>query len=550
MGRLSRIEQIVNSTINHYAHVKIFPRGLPRFVDSLLRGTIRFAKRSGNNVSLLNPDNTFEFESAPQTRDNKFKLLNTNPWISEDCIVSLGPERELHQVYDVSDTTVLLTKNITQEYTTSDRVTLHSYPMKISGNVLKNSKSIVVKSHYNLANGDTFVYLQDQTLLQSLTEIKIIKAVRLGTTGSSFYNLLYSLELVSPIQRDIAENTTVYIRAYPAYFSLPVRVPNALYTSEPIGPFLIDILSGRLTEGNEFTETFSIRTLNRGNNYTLGDLTSYVEIDKNYLILDRSIPAHSPMFWELAEGSMRLAQSKIILKVGNTFAFDNINLVNFNYDGTTGKIQYLSPVYLGKADIGNLFRDGEGAEYRITDVNSIFNNITIVSQSTGLPPLASDVSLSVATHFDGSIRMLGDNKFCAGIKCIPPLSADHSWKVNLLANEDCSIRFIFTPNDPQEFTLISGKSKNVTIEIPTGNEITNMEINITSEANTCEVKMNEWSPVKDTVEQIEYSFVVDVIGTGIYQASGLIIKPYFMGSEFLKTSYDIEALYDSGKIYL
>jgi len=39
------------------------------------------------------------------------------------------------------------------------------------------------------------------------------------------------------------------------------------------------------------------------------------------------------------------------------------------------------------------------------------------------------------------------------------------------------------------------------------------------------------------------------VGTGVYQASGLIMKPYFMGSEFLKTSYDINASYDSGKIY-
>ena len=546
MGKLSKIEQTVNDTINHYGHVKIFPRGLPRFVDSLLRGTIRFAKRSGNTISLLNPDNTYLFETTPQTRDNKFTLKNINKWISEDCIVSMGPERELHQVYDVVDQTVLLKTNLTQTYTTSDKVLLHSYPMLVSVDVNADDTTVTVKSHYNIANGDTFVYLHDDALLQSLTEIKITKATRLGSIGDTFYGLLYSLELEKPIERQITSNATVFIRAFPAYFSAPVRVPNALFTSEPIGPFLIDMLTGRLTEGTEFNETFAIRTLNRNNNYNFGSATSYITVDKNYLILERSIPVHAPMFWELAEGSMRLTPSRIVLKVNSTLAYDNTDLINFLYNPVNGKVTYRGSVNLSNIEIGNLFRDGNGFEYRVIDVDVTYNNITILTLAGDIP---TSISVAVNSHLDGSIRKVTENKFCAGIKCIPPLSTNHGWRVSLLANEDCSIRFIFAPNDPQEFTLVSGISKNVAVTIPLGELVTNMEINITSLANICEVRMNEWSPTKDTVEQIEYSFVVDAIGTSTYQASGIIIKPYFMGSEFLKTSYDINSNYDSGKIY-
>jgi len=546
MGRLGKIEQIVNDTINHYAHVKIFPRGLPRYVDPLLRGTVRFAKRSGNTISLLNPDNTYKFATVPQTRDNKFVLDNLNKWIIEDCILSMGPERELHQVHDIVDTTVLLKSNLTQTYTTDDKVLLHSYPMLLSIDVNAGDTTIMVKSHYNIANGDVFAYLQDQTLLQSLTEIKVTKATRLGSVGSVFFDLLYLLDLEKPVQRYIQSNTMVYLRAYPAYFSAAVRVPNAIFTSEPIGPFLLDLLTGRLLEGTEFNETFAIRTLNRGGSYTLGNSTSYVTVDKNYLVLERTVPVHAPMFWELAEGSMRLTPSRIVLKVNSTLSFDNTGLVTFQYDPLTGVVQYRGSVNLAKVGIGNLFRDGAGVEYKVIDVDTTYNNVTILTQSGDLPAL---ISTSIVSHLDGSIRMITENKFCAGIKCIPALSADHSWRVSLLSNEDCTIRFIFTPNDPQEFTLVSGISKNVVITIPAGNEVTNIEINILSLANICAVRMNEWSPVKDTVEQIEYSFVVEAIGTGTYQASGLIIKPYFMGSEFLKTSYDINATYDSGKIY-
>jgi len=546
MSRLSQIEQIVNGTINHYSHVKIVPRGLQRFVDPSLRGTIRFAKRSGNTVALLNPDNTYQFATPPQTRDNKFILANLNKWITEDCILSIGPERELHQVYDVVDNTVLLKSNLMQTYTTSDRVLLHSFPMYLSIGTNVSDTTVMVKSHYNIANGDTFVFLQDPALLQSLTEIKVKKATRIGSINNTYHNLLYSLELVSPIKIALKANSLVYYRAYPAYFSAPVRVPNSLYTSEPIGPFLLDILSGKLLEGKEFAETFAIRALNRNNNYTLGDATSYVTAYKNYIVLDRSVPVHAPLFWELAEGFMRLTPSRIIFKVNSTLSFDNAGLVGFQYNNTNGLVQYTGSVNLGKVNIGDLFRDGGGTEYRVIDINATYNNITILNLS-GTTPLA--ITMTVVNHLDGSIRMIADNKFCAGIKCIPPLPSNHSWRVSLIANEDCSIRFIFAPHDPQEFNLLSGISKNAVITIPAGDSVTNMEINILSSANTCEVKMNEWSPVKDTVEQIEYSFVVEAIGSGTYQASGLIIKPYFMGSEYLKTSYDINASYDSGKVY-
>lgn len=460
MGRLNQIEQVVNNTINHYSHVKIFPRGLPRFVDSLLRGTIRFGKRTGNTIALINPDNTFLFGSVPQARDTKVILAQTTPWIIPECILSLGPERELHKVDDVIDTTILLKDSITQTFTLQDKVLLHSYPMLSSIDVNSGDTRIVVKSHYPIANGDVFAYLQTETLLQSLTEIKIITATRLGTTTSPFYTLLYALDLEKPIDKNIISNSVVYLRAYPAYFSSAVRVPNALFTSEAIGPFLIDFLSGRLLEGNEFDETISLRTLNRTGGYILGNATSYLTVDRNYMIVSRPIPAHTPLFWDLAEGTMRLAPTKILLRV------DPVKKV-----------------------------------------------------------------------------------FCCGTKCIPHLPTGYSWKINVLANEDCSLRIIFHPNDPQEFILSSGIPKNITVTIPTGELVTDVEINISSLADICQVQMSDWTPIRDTVEQIEYSFVSQATGIATYQSSGLIIKPYFLGSEFLKTSYDIGSNYDSGKVY-
>jgi hypothetical protein len=139
--------------------------------------------------------------------------------------------------------------------------------------------------------------------------------------------------------------------------------------------------------------------------------------------------------------------------------------------------------------------------------------------------------------------------FCVGTKCVPYFPTDLSWKISLLANNDCSIRFIFYPNDPQEFNLVSAVPKSVTVSIPTGAEITDIEINMLSASDSCQVFISDWTPLSSTVEQIQYNLVVQATGIATYQSSGLIIKPYFLGSEFLKTSYDIGANYDSGKIY-
>jgi len=459
MGRISRIERIINSTINAYSHVKIFPRGLPRFVDPLLRGTIRFAKRTGNTISVMNPDNTFQFETAPQLKDDRLALSLTTEWLTPDAIVSIGPGRELHQVLDVIDNVVLLKSQLAQEFTLQDQMLIHSYPMLNVANSFKGDTTVTVKSHYKLANGDTFAYLLTQELLQSLTEIKVVQATRLGTTTDPFYTELYRLDLVSEISRNIPAQQLIFHRAFPAYFSSAITVPNALFTSEPIGPFLLDLLSGKLLEGTEFEETFAIKALTRAGSFLTGTATDYVTVNKNYTVFDRSIAAHTPMFWEIAEGTMRLTPNRVVFKVNEA------------------------------------------------------------------------------------------SKFVVGYKFVPKLPSDIEWRISVSSNEDCTIRFFFNPNPFQEFTLLSGITQTLTVTVPPGAEVTDIEINILANSNICEVQLADWSPTQNIVDQLEYSFVADVIGQATWQSTGLVLKPYFIGSEFLKTSWDSGSEYDGGKVW-
>jgi len=381
-------------------------------------------------------------------------------WVSSDVIISLGPHKELNVIEDIVDTTLILRTPLQKNYTDQDQLLLHAFPLLVSFPSVSGSISIQVKSHYKLANGDVFAYLHDASLLQSLTEIRVSSAVYLGTTPDPFFTNLYSITLEKPVEKALETNEMVYHRMFPAYFSSAIRVPNALLTSDPIGPFLLDILSGRLLEGKTFRETLALRTLDRTGTYITGNSGTYLTIDKNHVIIDRPLSAHYPMFWEVAEGSMRLTPSRCVFKTN---------------------------------DLG---------------------------------------------------------QFVVGLRCIPKIPPNRSWRISLKSNEDCTIRFIFKPHAMQEFFLPSAINQNILVTIPAGEDVSDIEINVLGLSNVCEVQMSDWTPAQSSVEQLEYSFLIEAEGDATYQATGMILKPYFLGSEFLKTYWDSSSTtFDGGKVY-
>lgn len=461
MGRISRIEEVVNSTISSYAHTKIFPRGLPVYLDSLLRGSTRFAKRTGNNIAVINPNNTFSFTTLPSVSDTVVQLVNPSG-IVINSILSIGPGKELLQVSDVINNNFLITNPIKVTPLSTDKCLLYAVPIIVAETASKGTTTITVKCNLPLTNGDIFVHLYSQDLLQSLTEIKTTQVSYLGTTTDINYPNLYRLSLISPLTVALNTNTITYIRAFPAYFSQVIPIPNATFTSEPLGPFLLDFLSGNLLEGNAFGENLSVRLLNRSNEYIFGDVGTYVSVDKNAGIFNRPWSSAYPMFWDVAEGHIKLSSNRC--------------------------------------------------------------------------------------HF-----FTNDKKvFCAGIRCIPFIEVpnDLHFRISLKSNEDCSLRIIFNPNSPQEINLTAGATSTFTITLSSSTPVENVEINILSSTNTCEVQMTDWSLVEGIVTSIQYNIMIEAIGQATYNATGMILKPYFLGSELLKGTYDSGITFDGGRVYL
>lgn len=468
MSFLREIENIVNNSINAYSHIKLFPRGLPFFQDSLLRGTIRFGKRTGNSIATINPDNTQLFGAAANVNDIQITLAYPSVWFDIACILSLGPGEELAQIVDISDQQVITLQDpIGNSYTTDmdNQILLWAFPLVMHVDASIGATSIIVRSHYPLGNGDVFTYMQTPGLLESLYELPVLTATYNGTSADLYYTSIYTLVLGSPLPSALVSESQVYHRAYPAYFSQPVPVPLSINSAEPIGPFLLDLLSGRIVEGNSVVETFGVRTLNSTGDFVVGTANSYVTMPKNSLVLERQISSDFPMFWELAEGTMRLTPNTLVMIVNQ-------------------------------------------------DPNRLF--------------------------------------FCCGNRCIPnwPANGD-GWRLTLQATDSCTVNFFFHPYPVQSFTCPAGTIVNAIISVPVGSDpITSLEINVLGQSEVCQVQMSDWTPVSNTVTQIQYSLVAQATGIATYQSTGLVVKPFFLSVDFLQATYDQDnTTYDGGKVY-
>jgi len=317
MGRLSRIESVINGTIDAYAHSKLVPRGLLYYADTLLRGTIRFAKRTGNSISVFSPDNTYKLAENVNSNTNSFYIANTSKWMCINAILSMGPGQEFAQISDISDTLVTVLDTLIMPYTTIQSVQLYAVPIQAGSNTQAGATSMTVQTYYPLANGDSLVYMVSSGLLQSTTEVLITQVVDLGSSTDPYYTHLYQVGLAGPLLTSFEYLDEIYMKCKPAYFGTSVKVPQLATSSDQMGPFLMDYMSGMMIEGVPYKETFSIRGRDRTGSIVLGTGTDFMTVSKNHVIMERPIKAHTPLFWQLAEGTFRFTPSRIVLNVGD-----------------------------------------------------------------------------------------------------------------------------------------------------------------------------------------------------------------------------------------
>lgn len=90
MGKYQEIANLIEQSVPDYTSLKIVPRGTPIFQDLLMTGTVRFARRTGANFSVLNPDNQFELSTDAQVAQQILQVDQVLPWLEENALITFN----------------------------------------------------------------------------------------------------------------------------------------------------------------------------------------------------------------------------------------------------------------------------------------------------------------------------------------------------------------------------------------------------------------------------------------------------------------------------
>lgn len=290
----------------HHTNVVVQPRGFPIFSDPLLKGQVRFARKTGADFALINPDNEILLLGAAPRNTKTLILERSNRWLEIGGIISIGPDEEFAEIKDFGDTFITLTEPITGDFDEDNTVNLYATPLEPATDVEAGSTNFIVRSRYHILAGDNLSVETTPDLLTSLLDTKVLRA-RLLDDVDSFepYNLFFEVEVETPITVDLEEGgDNLFLRAQPSYLSNQVFIPQIPGNADDIGPFLLDYVSGVLFDRDKVEEQLSITVFDKLGNAVLEDNGSPVKVTKQFAISEMPIMADSLVLWHVADGSM------------------------------------------------------------------------------------------------------------------------------------------------------------------------------------------------------------------------------------------------------
>lgn len=468
MGKYQDIVNLIEHSVPDYTSLKIVPRGTPIFQDLLMIGSIRYARRTGANFAVLNPDNQFTLTAPAQAAQETLTANRILPWLEQGALVTLNQTEMLEvETWDPASNTVFIGSPLSATWDTGSLVTLWATPLVVHFDALLGATQIYLRSRYPIVNGDA-ITLPTATSLNSLQQIDVTLATLYGTDPSDTeFPYIYILDLASPVPVALDQGTTpIYLRAFPSYVSQVLAVP--VLSNGQIGPFLLDFVASPLDSVPNYPETFAIRTIASGNTMVDGGANFYKTVDHNYPVVNRSIYAENMIFWEMVRG----------------------------YGG------FILP-----------------------------NKFRMVAES-----------------------LLPDNEYAARTftRLVPNLPAGIRYDFKVSADTAGTFIAIPYPYPPVVVNIPVTTPTTVTIETPDGGEpITRLDFIFKSVRQGTQVTISDASLATDpVVQQFQYSYVFRVLGTTNFQATSVIVKPYFLSLSDLTDTYDDGKTYNSGFLYL
>ncbi len=309
-GRLTRYNRLLAGITPHHINVVVQPRGFPIFSDPLLKGQVRFARKTGADFAIINPDNEILLAEAAPRNTQTLVLDRPNRWLEIGAVLSIGPDIEFATIKDFGDNFITLTAPITGDFDEENTVNLFATPIQPATDVPAGTSTFIVRSRYHLLAGDKLSIETTPGLLTSLLDTKVRRARLLDDVdGFAPFNLFFEVELEAPTTVDLTEGgTNLFLKAQPSYLSNQVFIPQVPGQPDDIGPFLLDYVSGVLFDRPKIEEQLSVTVFDKLGNATVEDNGFPVSIDKQFPVSEMPIMADSLLLWVVADGSMTFSK--------------------------------------------------------------------------------------------------------------------------------------------------------------------------------------------------------------------------------------------------
>jgi len=308
---LRRIEDLANANAKDYNLIHLMPRGASEYLDKNLRGDIRFARRKGNFLPIIEAQNKAELIDDSLANKSLLVVDQALPGFSiENAMVSIGPGLELAKIFDFDPVSGAITTvdPLVAPHSAGAGIALYGVPIEIIGNWDENDTVVQIRSSYPVVSGDQIAMATAPALINSTVSTLISGVTFLGTALDGRTN--YQLTLDKGISRAVINEENIFLRCQPGYesqtISLAIGRPSRLN-----GPFVVDAISGSFFEDTEIDEYLNLQLFGSTGN-PLPGYEDPVSVGKNFAVTHVSINNESMLFWDVIYGEVQFRGNKFV----------------------------------------------------------------------------------------------------------------------------------------------------------------------------------------------------------------------------------------------
>jgi hypothetical protein len=162
MAFIGEIEEHVSRLAPDYANIHIYPRGTPRYIDAVMRGTTRYALKFGNFLPNFRSNNLTLLAESSSLQASSIVVENTPTELSVFDLIKIGEAKELAEVSDFdADGTIHLENELRAAHVAGEEVLLYATRVQVIGSVASAGTTpvgyITTVDQAFMADGDYFV---------------------------------------------------------------------------------------------------------------------------------------------------------------------------------------------------------------------------------------------------------------------------------------------------------------------------------------------------------------------------------------------------------